>query len=132
MRNLYIVGDSFSSFYSGQNAWPLWTDQIGHHFSANVVNASMEGTNQDWQWRHIENFIKQEITEEDQLLVVLTSPMRFWFIEDLPQYSNPARATNLDKMIESSDMRSSIKGFLGNIWRPSLALQHQNQRPEVL
>ena len=128
MRNLYIVGDSFSSFYSGQNAWPLWTDQIGHHFSANVVNASMEGTNQDWQWRHIENFIKQEITEEDQLLVVLTSPMRFWFIEDLPQYSNPARATNLDKMIESSDMRSSIKGFLGNIWRPSLALQHQNQR----
>lgn len=128
MKNLFIVGDSFSSFYNGKTQWPLWTDQIGQHFSAPVVNASIEGTNQDWQWLHLERFVDQSMTPEDQLIVVLTSPMRFWFIEDLPQCSNPARATNLDSMIENSDVRSSIKGFLGNIWRPSLALQHQKQR----
>jgi len=128
MKNLFIVGDSFSSFYNGKTQWPLWTDQIGQHFSAAVINASMEGTNQDWQWLHLERFVDQSMTPEDQLIVVLTSPMRFWFIEDLPQYSNPARATNLDRMIENSDLRSSIKGFLGNIWRPGLAMQHQKQR----
>lgn len=128
MRNIYIAGDSFSWFYNGKVRWPLWTDQIGQHFDANIINASLNGCSQDWQWQQIKNFVEQGMSTDDQLIVVLTNPMRFWFIEDQPQVSNAARATNLDHVVANSDLRISIKKFLANIWRPELALQHQRQR----
>ena len=128
MRNLFIVGDSFSWFYNGKAQWPLWTDQVGSYFKTNVVNASLNGCSQDWQWDQIKSFVDNDINNEDRLVVVLTSPMRFWLIENMPQISNPARATNLETVIENSDLRYSIKSFLGNIWRPELALKHQRQR----
>lgn len=123
--SLYIVGDSFSQHFNGTNPWPLWTDQLGQLLDMEVKNASIPGTSQDWQWSCLESL---DLKPDDRLLVVLTSPERFWFFKDRPDLGNIAWSSNVAQVLPDRSRQVAVKSFVTEIWRRDLALQHQTQR----
>ena len=91
----------------------------------NCENHSMIGVSQDWCFWKLSMHFK-ELTADDQILVVLTHPGRFWFFDDKPQMTNP-NIVNIDKEL-SKDQLDAVLKFMTHIQRPPLDIQQMSHR----
>jgi hypothetical protein len=86
-QTLFITGDSFSYLSSSDVQERIWSVALSKKLNFNLVNQSDYGVSQDWSWSVINDW-QSKITKDDQLVIVLTDPARFWFFKDLPKLSN--------------------------------------------
>lgn len=131
MPKIFIVGDSFGyPFVTDNKLWPIIAKEYLEEKlkdSVDVVNECMIGTSQDFAWKQLEHMLEQ-ITPSDYLVVVLTSPDRFWYFEEKPEYTNVQSFANIEQFSQDPDIRTILYGFVTRMWRHSLAVQLQNHR----
>jgi hypothetical protein len=131
---IFIFGDSFGDVTAcgddQRRAWPsLITKQMAEKFKRpiEIINWSMIGASQDHTWSCIMNCVeKGEITPNDYMIVLMTSPDRFWFFEDQPYRTNTA-IIDFDDDI-SPEQANSAAMFFQYIQRPQLSNLHLNFR----
>jgi len=81
---LRIVGDSFASTeMGGYGKDRTWFSQLGEMLGAEVMNNSMIGAPQDFSWYSLHDWAPF-VSPDDYLVIILTHPARFWFVEDDP------------------------------------------------
>lgn len=125
MKRLIVLGDSFSAPPKIGDDYEPWYLQTAKLLGMNCENHSMIGVSQDWCFWMLSKLLK-DITPEDQILIVLTHPGRFWFFDDKPQMTNP-NIVNIDKELTSTQLEA-VKNFMLEIQRPPLDLQLQSHR----
>ena len=122
MRTLHIFGDSFSQPFKEDWVWP---NQIGKKLKVNALsNNSHIGVSNDWIFSNIREAIlgkqKVPLVKNDVVIVVLTSPHRYWFFKDKPQFSN-YMISNWDEFASKKEL-DAIKGYVNHIQRDELDL----------
>ena len=126
IRKLWIVGDSFGfAPYHDLNE-NIWSIQLAKKLKCESSNLSGLGTCQDWIMNEI-NFNKAEITNDDQIVVILTDPARFWFYQDNPWLTN-VNIIYFDKIINDQERAKAAEYYIRYIQRPELdtiMLTHQ-------
>jgi len=148
MSRLFITGDSFTYVFPTDQNENVWHVDLAKKLNLEIVNVSLWGCSQDFNWRVVHNFKENteiSITPDDQLIVLLTSPSRFWFFEDRPDVTNPnvvdidcaigteraQIASNYFRYIQRSQLdRLSVKIRLG--WLASTARQMGWKPPLVI
>ena len=96
-----MVGDSFAAAPKVGDDYRPWYIQATEKLGMNCENHSMIGVSQDWCFWKLSMHFK-ELTADDQILVVLTHPGRFWFFDDKPQMTNP-NIVNIDKELSINE-----------------------------
>lgn len=116
MAKLYIFGDSYS-VATQNDSTKCWFNALADKLdNIEIVNHSVYGGCQDWVWYQLHQ-LYSTITPDDYIVIVLTHPGRFWYID-----SNPS-VTKLDSTFPNdiNTMQvSAIKGFFQCIQRPKL------------
>ena len=125
MKKIYMVGDSFSAAPKVGDEYKPWFLQVADLLQTNVENHSLIGVSQDWCWWKLAQEIPK-LTSDDQILIVLTHPGRFWFFDDKPQMTNP-NIVNIDKELKPHQMEA-VKNFMLHIQRPPLDIQLLSHR----
>ena len=125
MSKLFMVGDSFAAAPKVGDSYRPWYIQATEKLGMNCENHSMIGVSQDWCFWKLSMHFK-ELTADDQILVVLTHPGRFWFFDDKPQMTNP-NIVNIDKEL-SKDQLDAVLKFMTHIQRPPLDIQQMSHR----
>lgn len=118
---LIVVGDSFSVEPAHiEDATLTWARQVAQQLDFQLMNFSQHGVAQDWCFQQLRAGFHAEdaITAEDRIIVCLTHPNRFWFLQDQPTLSN-SHIIGLDQYI-SKDQNRAIQGFMQHIQRPEL------------
>jgi len=124
-KKIYLVGDSFSSPNRQGDPYHPWYIQVGQLLDINVENKSMIGVSQDWCWWKLAQDLPN-ITPEDQILVVMTHPGRYWYFDDKHQMTNP-NIVNIDREL-SPEQLEAVKGYMMQIQRPPLDIQQLSHR----
>ena len=114
MSNLYIFGDSYAA--SKDNNEKCWPNLLANLLDSNLINHSISGASQDWMWLQMQKVVR-DITQDDSIVVVLTNPARFWFIEDQPSITKIRPRDFPDIPREYQD---DIRSFMMYIQRPIL------------
>jgi len=141
MSKLWIVGDSFSYHYRDEsylndertkNA-PIWPRLLAERLPIlHLINYSQFGVSQEWIFDQIKKNILSKISPEDFLVVVLTEPSRYWYIEDQPSFSNFSMSlglgTNALKILKNERLQTAIELFMTEISRDVSALRNQEFR----
>jgi len=124
-RKLFILGDSFSACRPGTESAPTWhrltADLLSQHHGepVHLINSSLIGSAQDFCWGLLQEWVwNNAIGPDDYLVIALTHPSRYWFIERLPELTN-ANIIDLDKHI-TKDEATAIELFIKHIQRPNL------------
>lgn len=123
---LWVVGDSFSVINQDDYCEEIWPVILAKNLQFDLYNQSCVGTSQDWAFRIIRDW-QFNISPEDQLIVVLTHPSRFWFFEDRPDLSN-RNIVDFDKAINNQDRANAARYFIQYIQRPELDIQQTDHR----
>ena len=122
MRTLHIFGDSFTETY--EDNW-IWTKQLATKLKVEALsNHSSIGVSNDWIFSNIRDAIlERRLQKGDTVIVVVTSPYRYWFFKDKPELSN-YMITNWDEFAKDSDksITEAIKGYVNYIQRDELDL----------
>ncbi len=131
MQRLIILGDSFAIPTGDTDPAETWTRTLGSHIEqltgkpVEVKNGAMMGSAQDWAWKQLQNYMP-ESRPDDYIVICLTHPSRFWFLESLPQMTNVS-IIDIERWI-TKDQERAIEGFLRHIQRPELDTQLMVQR----
>lgn len=125
MNRLFVIGDSFSAPPKEGDPFVPWYVQTASQLNINCENYSAIGVSQDWCWWVLAQNIKK-LTPDDQILIVLTHPGRFWFFDDKPQMTNP-NIVNLDKELTPEQLEA-VKHYMMYIQRPPLDIQLLSHR----
>jgi hypothetical protein len=129
---LYVIGDSFAvppPLEDDTKTWPRQVAQgLAQHLGTEVLleNHSRMGVSQDYCWEFLQILLEYKITPDDYLIVALTHPSRFWFLDQKPELSNSA-IVDLDDHC-SRDESKAIEYFIRYIQRPRLDLIFMNNR----
>lgn len=122
MRTLHIFGDSFTQNFDDD--W-IWTKQLATKLKVDkLANDSSIGVSNDWIFGNVRKAIlEQRLLKDDTVVVVVTSPYRYWFFKDKPELSN-YMITNWDEFATDSDksITEAIKGYVNHIQRDELDL----------
>ncbi len=156
MTTLYIFGDSFTVppeqivgdsqgglWASPGDTWSsgkpkpktqTWINRTAGHLSTlhenlDVINYSQYGVAQDFCWYHLLNAM-DKIQPDDYVIVAVTHPNRFWYIQDQPNLSNH-HILNFQKYI-TEDQALAVQLFMQYIQRPELDTLHQIYRMKTL
>lgn len=122
--NLWIFGDSYSVIYHDDTD-SIWQHLVAQDLDCNLNVYSKNGVAQDWIFHQIES-LRDKISADDYVVIILTDPSRFWFFEERPDLSNSWIA-DLEKHIGAQ--KSKIIGdYIKYIQRPSLDIQKVAQR----
>ena len=125
MKKIYLVGDSFSSPNRVGDDYHPWYIQTGELLNMTVLNKSMIGVSQDWCfWKLAQDL--DDIKPEDQILIVMTHPGRYWYFDDKPQMTNP-NIVNIDQELTPEQMKA-VQGYMMQIQRPPLDIQQLSHR----
>lgn len=117
---LWVIGDSFSQPRIEIDTPKLWTELVADQLGCNLVNDSYYGVSQDFCWMHLQLWsIQQKIQPEDYVIVVLTHPNRYWYLDEHPDLSNGHQLIDLDEHVGRAQAQA-IKGYIQYIQRPSL------------
>jgi hypothetical protein len=133
---LFVIGDSFSSPPRSGEVETMWTSLLVKKLSnyvgspTPVVNGSLHGSSQVWCWGVLQQWLESCITPDDYLIVILTDPSRYWFIEDRPDLSN-SHIIDLDQYV-GSDVSNAIASYIQYIQRPSTDVIHLVDRLGLL
>jgi len=125
MNKLFVVGDSFSAPPKEGDPFLPWYAQAAQQLNLNCLNFSGIGVSQDWCWWKLAQQMPT-LTPDDQILIVLTHPGRFWFFDDKPQMTNP-NIVNLDKELSPHQLEA-VKNYMMYIQRPPLDVQFLSHR----
>lgn len=124
MPKLFVIGDSFSVTPNDDPAM-TWvrvaakelSEKLGQDVA--IVNRSIMGAAQDWCWLHLHAWIETgELGPDDYLIVALTHPGRYWYIERLPEISN-SNIIDLDRWMSKEEAKA-IELFIRHIQRPTI------------
>jgi hypothetical protein len=120
MSKLYIVGDSFSAASTTLlDDTPVWYKLLAEKLGVDqIINNSIIGAAQDFAWFSLQNW-RDHITSDDYLVVILTHPGRFWFIEDDPSTAKYANVIGFEAQFKPN-VATAIKMYIEHIQRPSL------------
>lgn len=120
MSKLYIVGDSFSADSTTlKDATPVWYRILAKKLGVDqIINNSIIGAAQDFSWYSLQNW-RKHITPDDYLVVVLTHPNRFWFIENDPSTAKYSNVHGYESRFEPRVV-AAIKMYIEHIQRPTL------------
>lgn len=123
---LWITGDSFSEIKNddvNHNTWPI---ALAKTLGYDLYNESLAGTAQDWAFLIIKKY-KSQITPNDQIIVALTHPSRFWFFEDLPDVSNSS-IVNFEEIVNDNDRVAAARYYIRYLQRLNLDCQMLDHR----
>jgi hypothetical protein len=129
---LYVIGDSFSvppPLEDDTKTWPRQVAQgLARHLGTEVLleNHSRMGVSQDYCWEFLQMLLEYKITPDDYLIVALTHPSRFWFLDHMPELSNSS-IVDLDDHCTKDEARA-IESYIRYIQRPRLDLIFMNNR----
>lgn len=126
MNTLWITGDSFSVTIPDDQHIIPWTMQLANQLNYNLKNNSEWGVCQDWSWDFI-NREKLNISSNDQLIVVLTDPARFWYFEEIPSLTN-SHVLDFSGLVENKNRTQAASNYIQYIQRPSLDTQMMAHR----
>jgi hypothetical protein len=120
MSKLYIVGDSFSAASTTlTDNTPVWYKLLAEKLGVTqTINNSIIGAPQDFAWYSLQNW-RDYVTPDDYLVVILTHPGRFWFIEDDPSTAKYDNVNGYEKRFKPN-VATAIKMYIEYIQRPSL------------
>lgn len=132
-RYLFVIGDSFAVNPAPSDpalTWPrVAAQQLAemHKEPVTLVNNSMMGVSQDWMWLTLQDWMSDGvITDQDYLIVTLTHPSRYWYLERDPAMSN-SNIIDLDRHCSPEECKA-IELFIKHIQRPSLDGINLNNR----
>lgn len=129
---LYVIGDSFAVPNPLEDSTKIWTEQVADGLSKQLgtevllENHSRMGVSQDFCWEFLQALLEYKITPNDYLIVALTHPSRFWFLDHKPELSNSA-IVDLDDHCSREEAKA-IEYYLRYIQRPRLDLIFMNNR----
>lgn len=120
MKKLWVFGDSFSVVHNedqcpSDKVWPV---RLASSLEYVLESRSTWGASQDWISSYIE-YEQNFIAKDDQIVVILTDPARFWFFEDMPSLTG-SHIINFDKVINHPEKRNAARGYIEYIQRPQL------------
>lgn len=121
---LFVVGDSFSVMPGADDPSQNWIRLIAaelaerHGKPVVVVNRSIMGSSQDFMWMVIHGWMEADITANDYMVIALTHPGRYWYLDRVPELSN-SNIIDLDRHC-SKDEAKAIELFIKHIQRPML------------
>ena len=131
---LWIVGDSFSQprkTFDRPRIWPEITAallSVDLNVRVELVNESWMGVSQDYCWMYLQRWVHEgRIQPQDYVIVVLTHPNRYWYIDDHPDLSNGHFTIDLDDYV-TEDQSLAIKMYMKEIQRPRLDTIQQLNR----
>jgi hypothetical protein len=99
-------------------------EQLGHDVV--LENLSIMGCAQDYCWDVLQHLLEHRITENDYIVIALTHPSRFWFLDRLPEMTN-SNIIDLDSFV-TKDEAKAIEYYIRYIQRVRLDLIHINNR----
>jgi hypothetical protein len=129
---LYVIGDSFSVPPKSTDTTMTWPRQVARglkdHLGHDVVleNLSLMGCAQDYCWDILQQLLEYRIEENDHIIIALTHPSRFWYLDHMPEMTN-ANIIDLDSFV-SKDEAQAIEYYIRYIQRVRLDLIHINNR----
>ena len=129
---LYVIGDSFSVPPKAEDKTVTWPQQVvrglKEQLNHDVVleNISIMGCAQDYCWDVLQHLLEYRIKENDHIIIALTHPSRFWYLDRMPEMSN-ANVIDLDSFV-TKDEALAIEYYIRYIQRPRLDLIHINNR----
>ena len=126
MNKLYVIGDSFVAAPKDTDTTTVWPAQVAEKMGLELINPSQMGTAQDWCWQKLQQWLDCEITANDYLIVALTHPSRFWFLESEPRLTH-SHVIDLERWC-SREQAKAIEHYIRYIQRPSLDTIHVNNR----
>lgn len=125
-RKLWIVGDSYSQPRKDTQHDLIWIDRVQQQLSqrtgcqVEVVNESWFGTSQDFAWFHLQLWCQErQVSADDWIIVALTHPNRFWFIDEKPDLSNWHFTIDLDEWV-TEEQQKAMELYVKHIQRPRL------------
>lgn len=122
LTKIYITGDSFSWLQEKEKS-ALWVNLLATRLQTEIDNYSCPGVSQDWIWNSIAG-VSNVISSNDQLIVILTDPSRFWFIENAPDLSNSWIVdADFERIIGNPEVKKAIEYYVKYIQRPGLDIQ---------
>lgn len=129
---LYVIGDSFSVPPKAEDTTLTWPqqvasglkEQLGH--TVILENISLMGSAQDYCWDVLQQLLEYRIKEDDHIIIALTHPSRFWYLDRMPEMTN-ANIIDLDSFV-TKDEANAIEYYIRYIQRPRLDLIHINNR----
>jgi len=122
---LWVTGDSFSFSEPNDDNPRVWFYKVSSDLGMDMKNYSIFGSSQDWSWEGI-NRLRTTVTPEDQLLIVMTHPSRYWFFQDNPGATN-IHIADIDRVIEPEQLKAA-EYYIRHIQRvqlDSLQLEHR-------
>jgi len=131
-RKLFIVGDSFAIPPPSNDTAMTWQRVLADEITkltgdaVFIVNAALNGSSQDYAWMQLHKLLEGEITDRDYVVVCMTHPGRYWYIEDLPEFSN-SNIIDLDRWL-TKEQSKAVELYIKHIQRPSLDSLHLIQR----
>lgn len=125
-NRLLVVGDSFSADnLDTKDTYKAWYVQTAEKLGLKCDNHSLIGSSQDWCWWKLAQNISS-LTPQDQILVVITHPGRFWFFDNKPQLTN-YQILNIDDELNQEQL-DAVKKYIMHVQRPPLDIQLQAHR----
>jgi len=131
---LWIVGDSFSQprkTFDRPTIWPEITAALLSHdlgIRVELVNESWMGVSQDYCWMYLQRWVHEgRIQPQDYVIVVMTHPNRYWYIDEHPDLSNGHYTIDLNDYV-TEDQSLAIKMYMKEIQRPRLDTIQQLNR----
>jgi len=123
---IFVFGDSFGDVIAcGDDQGRAWPAQLAQRMAEQfkrpieIVNWSMVGASQDHTWSCIMRCVEQgEITPDDYVIVLMTSPERYWFFEDVPYITNTAIIDFEDEL--TPEQTDAAAKYFQYIQRPQL------------
>jgi hypothetical protein len=128
-KTLWIFGDSYAdtSLFDHDR---VWINQLAKKLNYKLKNLSMLGCSQDFPCQMLADHAS-DISQDDQIIIVSTSPGRFWFFEDLPEITNPnvifTNTKNTEKLL-GKDRARVAEMYFKYLQRPQLDILHSTLR----
>ena len=124
MNKLWVVGDSFSRS-ADDDSKKDWPNIVADRLNLELYNKSELGTSQDWAFELIQ-LHRNDITQDDQIILALTDPARFYFSQEYPNFSY-VNIVGLQNYLPGG-LHHAIEQYLKYIQRPQLDIQWTAQR----
>lgn len=118
MSKLWVFGDSFSVVHTDDPSPDQWHVSLAAKLGYELKDCSLWGACQDWVFAYIES-VQENISPEDQVIIALPDPARFWFFDDHPSITS-VHVLNYDKIINDSSRVKAVEGYIRYIQRPHL------------
>lgn len=120
---LWIFGDSWSALFPNYDPERVWTRQLAHRLSQHLGhgvqlrNISLVGSAQDWMISEYVSALEQ-IEPDDYVVIILTSPARYWYFEEIPSLSN-WNILDFDSVV-SKERARAVELYIKHIQRPHI------------